>query len=159
MGTNQFLMKRIIIKHTYEFVFVTFWSLLILFFICTGGKQKNNPITHKKIVYYRTCTGEVEYFDSIGHALKKYYSHILTTTTTPGWNIRIIEFSLENRSPIHLSDILRQTDFNDDDVSEVTLKNGRHYTIELLSMKDYNSIKDIDSIKMAIAKRIKDYEN
>jgi hypothetical protein len=131
--------------------------ILVIFILCiflspqikkifnTIPDKSVKPYTPKNLSY--KSTGQIQYYDSSSHSLKKYFTHIIVATKTSDWKFRVIGFLSPENKMIDSSLYLTGSQFNSDDVAEITMKNGSHYSILLLSIKDYKSQKQLDSIK------------
>lgn len=119
-------------------------AILIHFF--HGGKtQAYVRKQDKHSLIYNSCPGKVEYYDTLSHSIKAYYSPLSISLFD---SIQLAGFITKDSMPVISNQFLIADEFNDNDITEVTLRDGSHYRVTLLKM-NYKSQKQLDSIKRA----------
>jgi hypothetical protein len=113
-----------------------------------NAEKPNTTIHDRKefLEHVRYWCAEVEYFDTLSHTLKQYYSPVKENSNLDG----IISFNSNNGSVIDSSQFLNDGRFSidgDGSIADITIKNGQHFKVTVLAIGKCNNTKLLDSLK------------
>lgn len=139
-------------KSRYQiFLLCLFWCFVFGCVYFTGKHNTEKPKKsakdqHKFIEHLKDWCAEVEYFDTVSHTLKYYYSPVKENYHFDG----IIAFNSINGTLIDSTLFLNDGRFSingEGSISDITLKDGKHYKITMLQFGKCGSITHLDSLK------------
>ncbi len=118
--------------------------IIVVIHAYTADKPKPKPIK----IPHNWCA-EIEYYDTVSHTLKQYYSQVKLNYDYE----KLISITTINGDWIDSTQFLDDGMFDnngDGSMANITLKDGRHFKITTLKMEQCGSKKKLDSLKLHI---------
>src|SRR5260370_6664244 len=103
----------------------TFFCVAASTVVCSCNQPKENQHQANRIHSHLnkdTCTGLVEYYDSVSHSLK----HFCAPVTVSILDAKLLSFPVDSNKVIDTTQFLSRNTLDDNDNADITLRNGKH---------------------------------